>query len=246
MPHTDSDGGLVYTEAEVKEIEAEGKGKFTQDEVNTMMAKDKKKLKAENEVLAKRLEKLAKAKGLSDTEAQRLQNEADELREAHLTDTEKLAGNHSRALAAEKEGREKAEKESSETKNALAKRVISEETLKAANEHGAIKPKHILGLLPNQPKYEDGKVTVEVDGKDLPIGEAVEAMKKDVDNYGIYFGNAKVVGQGGKGNDDTDDNVKLTPDDVDSEEKYDLYLDQQKTPEQKAAEKLAAENLKKE
>jgi hypothetical protein len=208
--------------------------------------KDKKKLKKENEVLAKKFDAMSKAKGLSEAEALKFENEAEELREAHLTETEKLEGKYKRELAAEKVARETAEGESSKNKITLARRVISEETLKAANELGALKPGHILGLLPNQPKYEDGKVTVEVDGKDLPIKEAVEAMKKDVDNYGIYFGNKKVKGQGGKPNEDDNDDVKMTVDDVDSPEAYDKYLEEQKSPETIAAEKEAAEKAKKE
>jgi AraC-like DNA-binding protein len=204
--------------------------RFTQAQVNALLAKEKRALREDNEAKAKRLDELSKQVGLSEATIDDLKAEAENLRTEHLTETEKAKRLHDAELKALRESNKVLETTVKEKDETLAKRIIGEESLKFASKLDAKRPDHLVKLLPNTPKVkvdDDGNisVTVKIGDKELSLEDAFKSMKADIQTYGDYFKNSKTPGKGDSAN-DAEPKV-LTADDVVDEATYKAYEEQQ-------------------
>ncbi len=179
---------------------------FTQDEVNRLMAENKKNLQRQNQEMATQLETLKQNANLTKEERDELATRIDTLQQQYLS-KEELA----RQAQEKKESKYKQELESATTQakswqerhNDLFK---SQVITQAAADNGAFSTKQMLEYFSPRGEIvpqmgEDGKPTgqllvvvpidVEKDGKvervKLPVPDAVKTMKTMPQLYGNFF-----------------------------------------------------------
>lgn len=187
------------------------KGKtFTQDEINRLMAEERRKnqailTKAEQNYTAQ----LANFKG-SDEDKARLQEELDNLQAQSRTKEEqakielaRASDAHSRAMKAEKDRADRYEKMYTES-------TIARELTDAAAAAGAFSPSQVVTILRGNTKLtSDGKVVVDFIDKAVDGGEPVakQFSPKDMvarmmelpDDFGNLFRSTNTGGLGGSG-----------------------------------------------
>lgn len=221
----DGDGGTGGGDGGNKGGEGEGdknKNKtFTQEQVNKMLAEDRRKHKAQVDAHVAELERLKKLKGISDKDKADLQARIEELNNSVLTkeelarkNEEKIKGEHKRTvetLTTERDGWKKRYVDSTIT------RAITDEAVKAE----AFSPSQIVALLKGSTRLAEvldgegnpvpdefvAKVTLndtDKEGKpvtlDLTVAEALKRMKDRTDEYGNLFKSGVSGGIGGSGN----------------------------------------------
>jgi hypothetical protein len=189
---------------------------FTQDQVNTMLAEDRRKHKQQNDETIKRLETLQRQAGLSEQQKTDLQKRIDEISAASLSKEElaakeqqKLKDEHRVSLTAMT-----ADRDSWRSRHdvAMIQRTLIDEAVRAE----AISPEQVVAMLsPNTrvvevlnaqgeptgqyvPKIKfadtdkEGKpVTLELTGQ-----EAVKRMKDDTNRFGNLFKGTAAAGLG--------------------------------------------------
>lgn len=192
------------------------KKSFTQEEVNAILAKDRKKYEEKTKKTVAELENLKKSKSLTENEKSTLQAKIDELNQSLLTKEElakkeqdKLVSKHKKELETTISERE-TWKERFTTNEIL--RSISDE----AHANQAFNPSQIIAIL--KPLTALREVTDEAgapigvfeprvkypdkdkDGKkvtlDLSVSEAVKRMKETTDVYGNLFRETAAGGLG--------------------------------------------------
>jgi len=193
---------------------------FTQDEVNTIMAQNKKTLQTQVQTMTQELEQLKTSKSLTEKEREDLQKRIDSLNSDWTTKEQQ------QQTALEKKTKEFNDnlKKEAEEKQAWRGRYADEATrnqiLIASAKHKAVNANQIQSIL--MPKTQlaevldaDGKPTgvwaprTSVEGKDkdgkpvtltLSVEEAVKHLKDLPDEYGNLFEGGVVPGFGGSGN----------------------------------------------
>lgn len=193
--------------------------KFTQDEVNTFLAREKRRYDENNKKLIQQLEAIQADKKTTDEVRNQLELQLDELRQANMSAEEKTA----LALKkAQKEAEAKLNEVSTTAKtwqdrhHSLQIGYEIQTAFSAADTVPGSLPMVESFLRPRtrlvEVMDEDGKPTgnykpvvkmnvLNKDGKptelDLTIPEAVKAMKDDVDNFGFIFNSTARAGVGG-------------------------------------------------
>lgn len=191
-------------EAAKKEEEAKKSGVklFTQDEVNKIMADNKRALQARNEALIKELETLKKGGNLSAEQKVQLEGRIETLQNELLTKEELSKKENEKLKKESQKALEAATKERDEWRNRFTTATIQRTITDAAVENKAINPRQIVAILQQKANLApvtdaEGNPTGELvpkvkfetndkDGKpvtiDITIPEAVKQMK-DMDEY---------------------------------------------------------------
>ena len=190
----------------------DGKGKtFTQEDVNRILADDKRKLREQNDKLIKDLDALKNSSSMSEAEKSKLASQIEALQTQSMTEKEK----------AQRE-KEKIEKDLSKTIETITKErddwsMRCEKYMKqnelniAANENDAFNAQQIVQILEPNTKLvenqENGSLEIkvrfdDVDKDDKPVTlelapkEAVKRMKDLPDRFGNLFKNNATGGLG--------------------------------------------------
>lgn len=207
---------------------------FTQDELNNILAAERKRNDEKTKKHIADLEKLQKSKSLTENEKSQLQAKIDELNNTLLT-KEELAAKERKKLA-EEHSKEVANltKDRDTWKDRFTTTSILRTIGDAANEEGAFNSNQIVALLQpiTQLREEtdaEGNPTgkyiprvaypdMDKDGKqvtlDLTIPEAVKRMKETPERYGNLFKSTMTGGTGSmptNGAPGTADITKMTP-----------------------------------
>ncbi len=214
---------MCFEGEENKEVSSEQKTEetktFTQEQVNELMARDRRKNQEAQKRIVGQLEEYQKIAKLTADEKEMLEKQIDELRQQTMS-AEELA-----KQAAEKATKEhatvisKLESEKEQWRTRHDNLVIESAITRASAQHGAVDPDQILAILrTKQLKMvevlgEDGKPSgvsvprvklsdVNKEGKpielDLTVEDAIKRMK-DLDKYANLFKNNKVGGMGNSG-----------------------------------------------
>lgn len=194
------------------------KPKFTQKQLNDILAKEKGKHQKQTEAQVKELEKLKSAKGLTEQEKKALETRIEDLNNSMLTkeqlaqkEREKLQGEHKKTLdtvAGERDFYKQLYQKSTIT------RSISDEATAAE----AYNPRQVVALLESKTRLVEaldgdgqpiaGEFVVRVkmedvdkEGKpttlDMTVAEALKRMKDRADEYGNLFKSGVSGGLGG-------------------------------------------------
>jgi len=189
-------------EAKRKEAEKTGVKLFTQDEVNKIMAENKRALQVKNEALIKELETVKKGGNLTAEQKAQLEGRIETLQN-ELLSKEELSKKEADKLKKESQKTiDAAQKERDDWKNRYTTATIQRTITDAAVENKAINPRQIVAILQQKANLvpatdNEGNATGELvpkvkfetsdkDGKpvviDITIPEAVKQMK-DMDEY---------------------------------------------------------------
>jgi hypothetical protein len=192
---------------------------FTQEELNSILARERKKTEERTKQTIKELEELKKSKSMNEQDRAKLTARIEGLQDELLT-KEQLAAKEKEKLS--KQYTEEIEKLSSERstwQQRYTQAEISRAISDAASEAGAFAARDIKALLlPNTQLNEvfsdDGEATGQFeprvkfadsdkDGKpvtlDLSVQEAVKRMKDTPEKYGHLFKSTAQPGLGGSG-----------------------------------------------
>lgn len=204
------------TEAEAKaKAEAAAKKSFTQDEVNKMLADDRRKHKAQVDKHVEELQQLKKSKSLNDQERHNLTQKIEELQNSVLT-KEQLAAKEQEKLKKTLETTTQeltADRDSWKTRYHTTQ--IQQAITSEAASHAAFDPDALIALLEPKTRLvevidDDGKGTGQFvpktkiqdkdkDGKpvtiEMTVPEAVSKMKEQA-KYGYLFKSTANAGLG--------------------------------------------------
>ena len=166
---------------------------FTQAEVNSMIAKDKKSLREKNEALAVELETLQSTAQLTGQAKSDLEAQVKTLREEFMSKSERAV-----QQVNDLKGTVKA---SDDAREEWQKRYTSEAIDRSLSEAAVLafahNPKHVVPLLRNAGRIEivDGvaKTLFSLDGKDVSASDLVTAHKAIEENASLYD-NKKISG----------------------------------------------------
>lgn len=199
-------------------------GTFTQEQVNSFLADEKRKWKKTQEDLVTQLETMKAEKGRSEESQQALQEQIDNLKKTYMTKEQ---------LAKEEAQKERdsytnkitgLETENEKWKSKYVSSKITRELNDAANAAGAVKPTQVVRDVIDSAELitdenGDDKVIVTMMSKDddgnavelkLTPSEAIERHKADkANNWNLYKSN--ITGGLGGGNDSSDES-KLSDD----------------------------------
>ncbi len=208
--------------------EGEVEKKFSQEDVNTMMAEEKRKTQVAQRKQASELEELKRGASLTVEQKETLETQIDELKTQYMTTKE-------RAERAKEEADKKSDNlimqltQQRDDANASHSRlVIANAITSASSEHKAISAEQISAILAPSTKLtetldESGNPTgvfaptvtfedIDKDGKaivlELPIREAVKRMR-ELPKHGNLFEGDKAGGLGQRGNQGTPKKVDL-------------------------------------
>lgn len=192
---------------------------FTQDDVNRLLATNKRELKEQNEKMASELENLRKAKGLSDEDREQLDSQIKALRNEKVSVEETLKRDLDKTKKERAEEAKKLAEERDAWKNRYTGSTIRNSLIEAATAAKAFSPGQVVELLYSKTKLveevdSEGKPTgnftpkvelsIKKDGKEVPLvltpAEALKQMKEDTDSYGNLFISDLKGGYGGSGN----------------------------------------------
>lgn len=151
-----------------------GKKLFTQDEVNRIMAENKRTLQAKNETLIKELETIKKSGNLTaeqkvnlETRIDALTNELLSKEELSKKEADKLKKEHQRALEAATQDRDG-------WKDRYTKATIQRTITDAAVDNKAVNPRQIVAIL-----QQRANLVPETDNEGNATGELVPKVKFD-------------------------------------------------------------------
>lgn len=215
----DGDADQVETPDDTK---SEDTKTFTQDQVNKLLAADKRKLREQNQKLAESLKELQGKIGTTAEEKEELQERIEQLENSHKSESQLQ--------------KEKAEKESKKTqalvedlrtrgdkwKGRFTSQLVDTALLSAAQEQEAYNPSQVVDLLRGKTVVEEvedgGKKTgqfrtiVNLEAKDdnggpvilkLTPSDALARMKENQDLFGNLFKSGVKKGIGGSGSGDS-------------------------------------------
>ena len=192
---------------------------FSQTEVNSILAKEKKKDAAKMEGMETKLQSLSESQNLSADEKADLETQLESLKDEKLTTEQKLVKDHEKTVKKHGEDLTAANTETEVWKNRFVDSQISTSIVSAAASESAYNPAQIQAMVsPNtsllEGTDEEGKpngiftpsVTMELPTPDeegkfsmqtVPVVEALKGMKEMTDQYGNLFNSGKKSGAGG-------------------------------------------------
>lgn len=196
-----------------------GEKKFTQEDLNSAVANEKRQFKAKQLAMAQELTELKQSKSLTDEEKDKLQAKIEDLQAQYMTAEE-------RARRATEEAEQKAKDvvnnlttERDAWKAKHANLVVQTAIAHAADEHGAWKASQISAIVSPMTKLvevldDDGNPTGDLvprvsfpdknkSGEDiileLTVSDAVKRMRELPDQHGNLFRESKTSGMGQTG-----------------------------------------------
>lgn len=209
----------------------EGEGEeetFTQDQVNTFIATERRKMQVQQQKLVVELETLKKNATLTKEEKETLEGRIEELQTQYMTAEEKARRANEQAEEKHKKQFDDLTTERDNWKNRHAKSVIDTAITRAASDNKAFYCEQISAILTPKTKLvevldESGKPTGEYEPKvafpdkdkddkpiilELTVIEAVKRMK-ELKQYGNLFEGTKVGGLGGTGSQTSGNTIDL-------------------------------------
>jgi len=190
--------------------------KFSQSELNSLMAKQKRELKVVQEKLMVQLEEAKKASKIGSEERTSLETQIEDLRKQTMSAEERAKQKEGKLQKQHQEELEQAKTEIGRWQGLYTNSTISNSLLKAASANKARSPEQILMMFKHDVKLapkldENGKPTdnfearldfvdINDDGKEvqlnLTVEEAVKRMS-ELPRYGNLFEGSKVGGLDG-------------------------------------------------
>ena len=211
----------TFTKEDLAKAVAEAKGDlFNQDDVNTILAKEKRKTQETQKQLAEQLTQARKAANLTAEEKAVADAQIEELEKKYMTAdeltrqaTDKQTKKHSQEL-------EELKTSKSEWQTRFTQSTIEASITKAAADNEAIQTDQVAAMLRPAAKLAEtadengkptGKYEVRVDFQDLDkddkpivlnltVAEAVKRMA-ELERFGNLFKGGKIGGTGGTGGD---------------------------------------------
>lgn len=191
---------------------------FTQEQVNKMLAEDKRKHKAQLEKTESNLAEILESKNLSEAERAKAEEAREDILK-QLRTKEEQARLDKKKLEIEYEGRlSAAEKRAKEAEAKYEDATITRALQDAAVAEDAFNPSVLVTYLKGDTKFRDGNVIVSVpivkeDGSveegAMTPAEAVKHMKDDPERFGGLFKSNIVSGVGGSGSPNSGKNGKV-------------------------------------
>lgn len=194
--------------------EAAKSKKFTQEELNKILAEEKRKTKAASEKLVGELEAIKSKVQLTAQEKEELEQRIEAIKSESMTKEELAKQEREKLSKQAKQEREQLTAEAARWKTKFVDKTIEREIIDAAVAADAYKPNQLVAQLKSatrlEPKLDDNgkptddfvvkvKITVKDGDKDvtldLPVAEAVKKMR-DNDEFANLF---KGQGTGGAG-----------------------------------------------
>lgn len=186
-----------------------GKTTFTQDDVNKMLAADKRKHQAQLQKVEQQLQSLTQNTQLSQQERTELEASLEDVRK-QLRTKEQQAAIEKRTLEEGYKTRlTEAEKKAQEWETRYTTETISRSLTDAASKGDAFSPDQIVELLRSKTKLVDGKPMVDFEDTHAETGErittqlspsdAIKRMRELSTVYGNLFKSNVVSGIGGGG-----------------------------------------------
>lgn len=192
---------------------------FTQDQVNKLLAEDKRKNQEQVKQTVVQLEELKKTVQLTESQRIELEGRIETLNSSLLTKEEQAKQELAKKDKELKVAVEGLSKEKDQWKNNYASEVITNQILKSAVTHKAVSTDQMLDLLSGKTRLvevlgADGKTVVgytpkvkfrELNEKgeevelDLSVEEAIKKMKDTPERFGNLFESGVNGGIGGKG-----------------------------------------------
>lgn len=193
---------------------------FTQEELNTILAKEKRSFQEERQKLMSELTTFKDKSTMTDQEKQELEARIEELQKATMT-KEEIAKREQEKMKQAHENNLKALSDEANTwKNRYTKSTIERNILDAAIANDAFAPSQLVELIGNKSKLvpvldEQGKPTgefitkvsfedVDKDQKpvtlEMTVPETVKRMKELPNRFGNLFKSGVVPGAGGSNN----------------------------------------------
>ena len=180
---------------------------FTQEQVNKILAEDKRKHKAQLEKTERQLQELLESKNLSEAERAKAEEAREDILK-QLRTKEEQAKIDKKKLETEYEARlAQAEKRATEAEQKYERSTVERALTDAAIEADAFNPSVLVTYLRGDTKIDaNGKVMVNVpmtleDGTIEPglmtPAEAIKKMKEDPERFGGLFKSNVVSGVGG-------------------------------------------------
>lgn len=194
--------------------------KFSQEQLNKILADDRRKHQTQVKETVTQLEELKKQKGLSEQAQQELEQRIDALNSSLLTEKEKATHEIKKKEAEFTTLLTGTQKEKEDWKRRYSEETTKNQILVAAGKHGALSEEQMLDyLLPKtrltEVLSEDGKTilgylpkikfrvkddtTGEEKELDLTIEDTVKRMKETPDRFGNLFKSGTTGGLGGTG-----------------------------------------------
>lgn len=210
---------------------------FTQEQVNAMLAENKKNLQKQNTELVTQLEALRENVNLSAKEKEELDLRIQTLSQQHLTEQQKVALELDSTKKKLKETAETLSNEANQWKGAFQNVMVQNAVLAGASQHKAASAEQMLDLLSGKAKVvqeldAEGKPTGKflvklpvktIDAKtkqptivELDAVEAIGKLREDPANANLFLFDGK-AGHGGNNHnnnqtaDGTPDFSKMTP-----------------------------------
>lgn len=178
-----ADAAAAAEAARSAEAEKNKPKTFTQDQLNAILAEDRRKAKAQNEKIASELEALKSKANLSAQEREDLETRVESLRSEFMTKEEMLKQEKDRETKKLKTELDTKIKESENWRSRFTESTITRSITDAAVSTDAFSPKQIVAqLLPNT------RLVEEVDESNQPTGQYVAKVKitdKDKDGKPI-------------------------------------------------------------
>jgi hypothetical protein len=194
--------------------------KFTQDEVNSLLAKDKRKLKEDNEKLTLSLKEMQEKFAGNQDVVNDLQGKIDEIENKSKSEVTLIKEENDKLKKAHQKEKEDLLKERDGYHKLFTDHKIETEIMAAAINGEAFSPMQVHTLLANKAKLnkkEDGSFAVEIEFNEIKDGqtqklilsptETIKRMKETPDIFGNLFKSGVKGGVGG-GN-STDGKVNL-------------------------------------
>lgn len=185
---------------------------FTQDEVNAMLANNKRELQKKNEELATQLETLKSSSTLTAQEKADLEARIDQLRNEHLSEAQKLQNAVAASEKKYKTDTENLGKERDTWKNQFQSSLIETAIRAGASKHVAASADQMLALYGHKAKVvellddagkptgkfevrllvkqEDAKTKQDVE-VELPMVEAIGELRKRPENFNLFLTDGK-------------------------------------------------------
>lgn len=190
---------------------------FTQQEVDSFLAADRKKHETKVQDAVKQLEEMKRIKGLSDQERANLQAKIDEMNSSLLTKEEQSKREMEKKDKEYKTALESRTKESDQWRGMYAEESTRNQIIFAATEHEAVSVEQVQDLLMPKTRIveildSEGKPTgryipkvkmhdKDKEGKtielDLTVSEAIKRMKDNPERFGNLFKSGVQGGLGG-------------------------------------------------
>ena len=189
---------------------------FTQEEVNTIMAKEKRKTQEIQRKLMSQLEESKKKSTIGSDERNALEQQIEELQKQTMTAAELAAQKEAKLQKKHKEELESIQNENNLWKTRFSKAIIGSNLRKAAEDNGAISTDQIKLMLESKVRLvqkadENGKPTNDFETRidfqdtnkngepvvlDLTVNDAVKRMT-ELPQYGNLFKGGKISGLDG-------------------------------------------------